>query len=148
MKTKEERGWGVGIVFFRINLDIVTELIVSDHNDLIVIHQPNYNSEGRGYLGKREITPHALHNHEHIVLKKRYRCFILCYCTFFDEKLYSSAPSYFWYLTIIPIKRAQLHHSNAESDFCLTLYQCTLKVAGAIFTIEISDTSFPLQLCY
>ena len=70
MKTKEERGWGVGIFFFRINLDIVTELIVSDHNDLIVIHQPNYNSEGRGSSERREITPHAMHNQEHIVLTK------------------------------------------------------------------------------
>ena len=67
MKMKE--GGGI-IVYSRINLETVTELIVSDHNGLILIHQPNYNSEGRGSSERREITPHAMHNQEHIVLTK------------------------------------------------------------------------------
>ena len=60
-----------GIFYSRINLEIATELIVSDHNGLLVIHQTNYNSEGRGSSGRRKNTPHAMHNHEHIVLTKR-----------------------------------------------------------------------------
>ena len=93
------------------------ELIVSYHNGLLVIQHPDHYSERSGSSGKREITCHAMHNHEHIVLTKRCRCFILRYCTFFDEKLYSSTPSYFWSRTIIPIKRAHSHHSNDESTF-------------------------------